>query len=56
MIVLRGCQACKTELETESDEYQVTKDNREEGSCRCQVSGFPLGHPLRGAARSEPVL
>src|SRR5882724_9484929 len=40
MIVLRGCQACKTELETVSDECQVTKDNREEGSYRCQVSGF----------------
>ena len=26
MIVLRGCQACKTELATVSDECQVTKD------------------------------
>ena len=43
MIVLRGCQACKTELETVSNECQVTKGNREEGSYRCQVSGFSAG-------------
>jgi hypothetical protein len=49
MIVLRDCQACKTELETVSDECRVTRDNREEGSFRFQVPGFRL----RGRSNSN---